>query len=585
MSVTEEKDHTEHDSNVSVHDGMQPSNTAGFTADLDNLPKGYFMSSFFVGTMFAIGTGLAACTGGFGLAAPNLTLINSEIGPDPNINWVSFVYTLTLSVGLLIFGRLTDVFGRRYYLIGGTLLSLIGCIIAATAKNVPSLIVGMALIGLGGSAQQSFSFISNELVPMKYRFIVNSWLYLWTLPTSAFGAAISKAFILYTSRGWRWCYYYLIIFNVISLVLYSVFYFPPTFDEKQETRRTKTEAVRMFDYVGTFLFIAGLVLFQLGLLWGGQVYPWKSVPVIVTLVLGAIILVGFGLWEVYAPLKEPVVPIKLFKNIRWVSACVLLGLGASIYYGGPMAIIWPNMVAIVYTDDGGASMKAGWLNCMPVTLMVAGQILGGGLAAAIGNQRLQCMAVCSAMAYSTPSTLSGTATLLNLSCFLIGWNESVCLTNAGIELEDQRQIGTAVGMAGSIRSAISTVASSVYVVVLNNRMAQTVPTEVPPVLVEAGLPQSSVPAFLQGLSTGSFSGIEGLTPHIQEVGSHAYKVASSHAFQTVYLTSIAFTGVAVILSFWAPTVDDKLTGEIAATLHGAHTGGKDDSEGSEKTQV
>lgn len=83
-------------------------------------------------------------------------------------------------------------------------MSLLGCIVAATAPNVPALIVGMALIGLGGSAQQSFSFVSNEIVPMKYRFIVNSWLYLWTLPTSAFGAAVSKAFILYTSAGWRW---------------------------------------------------------------------------------------------------------------------------------------------------------------------------------------------------------------------------------------------------------------------------------------------------------------------------------------------------------------------------------------------
>lgn len=178
---------------------------------------------------------------------------------------------------------------RRYYLIGGTVLSLLGCIVAATAQNVPALIVGMALIGLGGSAQQSFVFVSNELVPMKHRFLVVSWLYLWTFPTSAFGAAVSKAFILYTGPGWRWyvlihwirfqvancsrCYYYLIIFNVVSLVLYVAFYFPPTFVEKNENRRTKTEAVKMFDYVGTFLFMAGIIVFELGLLWGGQVFP------------------------------------------------------------------------------------------------------------------------------------------------------------------------------------------------------------------------------------------------------------------------------------------------------------------------
>lgn len=83
----------------------------GFETDLDNLPPGYYRSSFFLGTMFAVGIGLTAAVGGFGLAAPALGLINSEIGPDPNINWVSFVYTLTLSISLLLVGRISDLFG------------------------------------------------------------------------------------------------------------------------------------------------------------------------------------------------------------------------------------------------------------------------------------------------------------------------------------------------------------------------------------------------------------------------------------------------------------------------------------------
>ena len=63
--------------------------------------------------MTATGLGLAAAVEGFGLAAPNLTLINADIGPDPNIVWVSPVYTLTLAVGLILVGRLSDLFGWR----------------------------------------------------------------------------------------------------------------------------------------------------------------------------------------------------------------------------------------------------------------------------------------------------------------------------------------------------------------------------------------------------------------------------------------------------------------------------------------
>lgn len=65
--------------------------------------------------MTATGLGLCSAVGGFGLAAPNLALINAELGPDPNITWVSLVYTLTLAIGLLLVGRLSDLFGRRVW--------------------------------------------------------------------------------------------------------------------------------------------------------------------------------------------------------------------------------------------------------------------------------------------------------------------------------------------------------------------------------------------------------------------------------------------------------------------------------------
>jgi len=83
----------------------------GFQANESSLPKGYYRSSFFVGTMFATGLGLSGGVGGFALAAPELGVINADIGPDANVTWVSLVYTLTLAIGLLLVGRLSDLFG------------------------------------------------------------------------------------------------------------------------------------------------------------------------------------------------------------------------------------------------------------------------------------------------------------------------------------------------------------------------------------------------------------------------------------------------------------------------------------------
>jgi hypothetical protein len=106
-----------HDEDIESNNNHKelPSNADehGFTAHQETLPPGYFYSPFFLGTMSATGLGLACAVGGFGLAAPNLTLINADIGPDPNIAWVSLVYTLTLAIGLILVGRLSDLFGRR----------------------------------------------------------------------------------------------------------------------------------------------------------------------------------------------------------------------------------------------------------------------------------------------------------------------------------------------------------------------------------------------------------------------------------------------------------------------------------------
>jgi hypothetical protein len=85
--------------------------TRGFETNEGSLPKGYFRSSFFIGTMVATGLGLAAGVGGFALAAPELAVINADIGPNGNLTWISLVYTLTLAVGLLLVGRLSDLFG------------------------------------------------------------------------------------------------------------------------------------------------------------------------------------------------------------------------------------------------------------------------------------------------------------------------------------------------------------------------------------------------------------------------------------------------------------------------------------------
>lgn len=384
-----EMEQVQHDNNSPQALGDSNAGSLGAVDGHDHaLPKGYFYSPFFIGTMAALCFNLAASVGGFALIAPILMQINNDIGPSSNIVWVALIYTICLAIGLALVGRLSDLFGRRYFFIGGNALGLLGCIICCTAKSVPVLIGGETLVGLAAATGASYPFIMGEIVPMKYRFATNAFVYLFQLPTSCFGPAMAYVFILQTSAGWRWCYYYLIIWNALALILFIVFYFPPTFREKHGTGRV-LQFIKQYDYIGTGLFIAGIVLFLMGLTWGGSVYPWKSAHVIAPLVIGAVTLVAFGLYETFMPLKEPFIPIKLFKNGKWVATVLVIAFCGGVFYA--FALVWPNMVATLYARENDP-MYTGYLSCIVAIGITAGEIIGCIVAEPIGKTKLQLIA-------------------------------------------------------------------------------------------------------------------------------------------------------------------------------------------------
>ncbi|KAK5709649.1 hypothetical protein LTR17_019585 [Elasticomyces elasticus] len=79
----------------------------GLVANVDELPQGYFRSRNFLGSLLATELGLMAAVAQFGYIAPILSLINADLGPDPNYIWISLIYNVCLSVFLPIVGRLS----------------------------------------------------------------------------------------------------------------------------------------------------------------------------------------------------------------------------------------------------------------------------------------------------------------------------------------------------------------------------------------------------------------------------------------------------------------------------------------------
>lgn len=122
---------------------------------------------------------------------------------------------------------------------------------------------------------------------------------------------------------------------------------------------------------------------------------------------------------------------------------------------------------------------------------------------------------------------------------------------------------------------ISSQIASIYVAILTNRLTTNL-GEIPEIAISAGLPASSVATLMEDIA-GSLpiSTVPGMTDQISAIVVNAVKTAYSQSFQTVFLASIAFGGMAVVAAVFTVPVDDELNNTVAAKLAG--TGASDEA--------
>lgn len=226
------------------------------------------------------------------------------------------------------------------------------------AHSVPVLIGSTSLLGLAAGPQISYSMVYSELIPNKYRSICNGLLAVATAPLSIFGPIVIRLLINNTSAGWRWTYYLAIILNSISMVLYYLCYHPPSY-ELLHAKGKNIPKWKMVDGLGTFFFMLGLLLFLLGLSWGGSIYPWKSGMVIGFLVSGFLVSVGFVFWEIYGAGDYALVPMKVFLNRGFTGMIITSGVAFMVYIS--LTVLFPSQLTIVYAKS---NIEIGWKSCL-----------------------------------------------------------------------------------------------------------------------------------------------------------------------------------------------------------------------------
>ncbi|KAK1764525.1 siderophore iron transporter [Phialemonium atrogriseum] len=244
-------------------------------------------------------------------------------------------------------------------------------------------------------------------------------------------------------------------------------------------------------------------------------------------------------------------------------------IGSMIYYS--MNVLWPRQVGQLYETN---LMSIGWTSMTIGGGTLLEQIVGGIMCKPLGKQKWQLIIGCAAMtafigalAAGNESTRALGVSLTLLGSFAVGYIELVVLTTAPMCLAPE-DIGLATGVGGTCRAGSGAIATAIYVTILNNKLAVNIPKIVEPAVVNAGLPESSVPALISGLAAGNVTGVAGMTSVIEEAARSAYRSAYAESFKIVYLASIAFGLLSLAASVLTPNLESKFDDGVARRLHG-----------------
>ena len=300
-----------------------------------------------------------------GTALPRIT---SELNGLNHMAWVVTAYLLTSTASTLIWGKISDLYGRKPMLQAAIVIFLIGSIAAGAASTMGWLIITRGIQGIGGGGLMVLVMaVIADIIPPRER----------GRYAGAFGGVFAISSVLGPLAGgwfvdnlsWRWIFY-------INLPLGIAAFFVLAAALKVPARRTEHSV----DYLGAALMVSGVVLLLLVTEWGGGEYEWLSPTIIGMSVASLALLAAFVVVELRVP--EPLVPMTLFKNkVFGITSIVgfILGVG---FFGA--LIFLPMYLQIVK----GSSPTVAGLQMIPMTIgMLIATISSGRIISRIGRYK------------------------------------------------------------------------------------------------------------------------------------------------------------------------------------------------------
>lgn len=274
-----------------------------------------------------------------------MPLVYGDLGGADRWTWFILGGLFAFAAVCPFVGSLSDLFGRRYAALFGTALLILGNIVSATAHSMNVFICGMTLSGAAAGLCELVSLaVTSELAPTRKRGVYVSALLFTILP---FCPSVLWAQLIAAHSSWRYIGLLCGVWAFIGFVLTAIFYHPPP--RINTVGMSKKEVLRRVDYVGGFLSIGGFLMFMAALEWGGYQYEWTSAHVLAPLFIGAVMFIGFIVYEVKWA-KYPMVPKHMAREPRILTlTLVITFISGSAFFC--VIMFWPTQSYNVYGHD------------------------------------------------------------------------------------------------------------------------------------------------------------------------------------------------------------------------------------------
>jgi EmrB/QacA subfamily drug resistance transporter len=311
------------------------------------------------------------------IVATAMPRIVEEFQGLSHLSWVFTAYMLATAVTVPIYGKLTDIYGRRNLLLLAIVIFLGGSILSGLSQSMTQLIICRGLQGIGAGAIMVNAFsVIGDLFPPAQRGKVQGLFGAVFGITSVAGPLLGGW--LTDSFSWRWIFYVNVPVGLAALAVIFAGMAPKIANPHEVEERS-------IDYFGALLLTATLVPLLLALVWGGSQYPWGSAEIITLFSVAFISLLAF-IWR-ESKAKDPIVSLRLFKNKVFTVSIIATFLASLGMFG---AILF---IPVFAQGVAGFSATNSGLIMMPMMLaIVAGSIFAGQVMSRTGNYKVLAIA-------------------------------------------------------------------------------------------------------------------------------------------------------------------------------------------------